>query len=114
MIKTFTKAYAINKLIFDFKKQQQTTILTYQKKHTYQNHAQKMSSGTITMTWSKNIQKFPKQWNSSAGISFSRKCDFKWKRISKIVFCANRINLQNMPDINKSNLHQYQHYHGMI
>ena len=30
--KTFTKAYAINKLVFDFKKQQQTTILTYQKK----------------------------------------------------------------------------------
>ena len=32
MTKTFTKAYATNKLIFEFKKQQQTTILTYQKK----------------------------------------------------------------------------------
>ena len=30
---TFTKIYAINKLIFDLKKQQQTTILTYQKKN---------------------------------------------------------------------------------
>ena len=28
----FIKAYAINKLVFDFKKQQQTTVLTYQKK----------------------------------------------------------------------------------
>ena len=39
MTKTFTKAYATNKLVFDFKKQQQTTVLTYQKKHTYQSHA---------------------------------------------------------------------------
>ena len=30
--KTFTKAYATNKLVFDFKKQQQTTVLTYQRK----------------------------------------------------------------------------------
>ena len=32
MTKAFTKAYATNKLVSDFKKQQQTTILTYQKK----------------------------------------------------------------------------------
>ena len=32
MIKTFTKAYGTNKLVFDFKKQQQTTMLMYQRK----------------------------------------------------------------------------------
>ena len=55
--KTFTKAYATNKLIFDLKKQQQTTILTYQRK-TYVPKS--CTENIIRDHHDDPVQKFPK------------------------------------------------------